>query len=88
MDNLDNSLVDAHRMVNWFALGEAKRLAEKISSTVRSYRKNKNEPMAQKALTDVAKESVIFLRQRAIPEAMQAAQAVQSVLDSFEETKA
>lgn len=61
-DDLRKALIDSHRLVSWYALGEALRLAQKILQVVKHHRENPNDEDACSALKSTAEETTAFLR--------------------------
>lgn len=61
-DDLHEALEKAHKAVQWFALGEAVRLAEVIEKICVNYPKKKNDENLRQALVEIAERTANFLK--------------------------
>lgn len=85
VDELVTLLRKAYPVVNWFALGEAKKLAAEISRVVREYNAAPDTPKSQAGLITVARDVKTFLSSRTTEEAIQHSRAIAAKLAGLEQ---
>lgn len=69
MDKLAQAVEKAIPKVNWFALGDAKRIAQEMWNAVRDYRRTPADATHADRLRDVANQAKLFLFHRHTEEA-------------------
>lgn len=79
MEQLARTVEKAIPQVNWFALGEAKRIAQDMRIAVRDYKKTPDATQITR-LREVAQQAYDFLNMRATNEAKETADALGRVL--------
>lgn len=80
MELLARTVELAIPQVNWFALGDAKRIAQNMRIAVRDYNKNPTDATQHARLRAVAEQAQAFLFQRATEEAKDTAYKLGRVL--------
>ena len=60
-NDLCKNLAETYLLVDWYALGEAKRLAVTIAQVVKHHRENPNEEESRQILKATANKTVNFL---------------------------
>lgn len=86
MSDLICLLRQAHDTVNWFSLGDAKRLAGEIASTVRACDKAPDDPKSRASLVAAATAARDFLSHRDTPAALGMARRLRAALAAAMET--
>ena len=80
MEKLARTVELAISRVNWFALGDAKRIASDMRTAVRSYKIDTADATHHKRLRDVAEQAKEFLLRHATNEAKETADELGRVL--------
>lgn len=81
MGELVAKLIEANPVINWFALGEAKRLVHESRLALVAYQgSSKRDKTINQTLKDVAQKAATFLYARSTPDAFKHASAIRRAL--------
>ena len=83
-DDLHEALVNSHKAVQWFALGEAVRLAATIEKICIHYSEKKDDENFRKALVGIANRTADFLKRHSSKDGIVAIANLQTALITIE----
>lgn len=79
-DDLHAALVNSHKAVQWYALGEAVRLAATIEKICTYYPDKREDEKCQKALVEIAERTSDFLNRHSSKDGIVASANLQAAL--------